>query len=130
LKVNVNISTDGKTKAIAVYLNRAKQDFKDFNLESQKDENFTPDEKKYLDHIYKALAAHCENSLEELNLISLDGGLEMKDDKRLQKINTLFEDAIGKYAFTQSFTKNSRLLSSQREKESTEIRKGVKINGL
>lgn len=129
-EVNPNISNDKKTKAIATHLERAKEDFKIFVQESQKDENLSSDEKKYLLHISRALAENCERSLAELDLVLASGKIEMKDDVRLQKVNLLYLDAISKWAFVQAFCNHSKLLSLQRKKETQEIKDMKAIHDL
>ncbi len=87
-QINMNINNDGKTKAISIYLNSAKEEFAMFLKDSQMVESFTQIEKDYFVHIYQALVAECDKSLDELSLILSSGNLEMKDDRRLQKIDS------------------------------------------
>jgi hypothetical protein len=85
------------------------------------DPQFTADEILYLSHVYDGVLRQCDASLADLRDVIQSGSLEMTDDERLKRIDALHEDMADKYAFTQAFGNETRLLAAQRSAEKAGI---------
>lgn len=75
------------------------------------------------------LNASLEN-IEQLLEIVTDGGLQMKDDERLKRIDALYNDMQDKYAFSNSFSEEMALLTVQRMHQRADIELSKKLNGF
>lgn len=79
------------------------------------------DQLSYITLVYEEVISDCFTDLEELLLIITSGKLEMKDDERLVRLNSIYENMLDKSTFTQSFCTEAVQLIRQRELERNEI---------
>jgi hypothetical protein len=83
--------------------------------------NFARGEIDYCQTVFDHLLAECLENIEELLLVITSGELEMKDDERIKRIETLWLEMQDKYAFFTSFSNEIKLLSVQRGEEQKEV---------
>lgn len=83
--------------------------------------DLNPDEWVYLSLVKSNLLAGCAADLEELFLVITSGKLEMKDDERLQRLDSLLLSMQEKYQFTASFTADLVMLYKQKIREQESI---------
>ncbi|MEP7376194.1 MAG: hypothetical protein ABI675_22550 [Chitinophagaceae bacterium] len=91
---------------------------------------FTSEELDYCKMVFDNLLLDCLKSIDELFLVITSGELEMKDDERIKRINSLYADMQNKYTFSSSFSEEMGLLSVQRLGEQIEINRSKILNGL
>jgi hypothetical protein len=130
-KGNVKPAISHSIKVLNIIGYQAKiiRDLKRFYQSSKNDPNFSADEILYLSHVYANMLRQCDDSLAELRDIIRSGALEMTDDERLKRIDTLHRDIVEKYAFTQAFTNETKLLGAQREAEKSGVHTILTLNG-
>jgi len=82
---------------------------------------YSSSEMAYLQRVSSNLAGECSKNLTELIAIITDGTFTLHDDERIRRIDDLFGDTKDQYAFSQSFTSGTSLLSAERADELNEI---------
>jgi len=73
--------------------------------------------RKYINQVETKVLAECDRDLAELQLILSSGQAQMSDDERINRLDRIYFRVKDKYAFTQSFCNNVRMLSLQRNRE-------------
>ncbi|HMU47881.1 MAG TPA: hypothetical protein PKC72_16030 [Chitinophagaceae bacterium] len=91
---------------------------------------FNPDELEYCKAVFERLLDECLKSMDELFRVITSGELQMKDDERIKRIDRLYLDMQGKYAFCKSFSEECSMLAMQRLMEKGEIDLSKRLNGL
>ena len=91
---------------------------------------FTPEEIEYNKKVFDFLLQECLESVNELLSVITPGGLEMKDNERLVRIDRLYADMQDKYTFCKVMSEDMALLAAQRMGEYTEIQKSKLVNGI
>jgi hypothetical protein len=80
------------------------------------------DEKDYVSKVISNLLAACSANLGELTLLTTDDSLQLKDNERLDRINSLYIDMQDKYAFSKYFLNTVQLLELSRAKNESDIK--------
>lgn len=104
--------------AFQVYVIR---DMKEVYQFCEHNDNFTPEEIRYIAKVHQNLLLLCDASLSELLTIIHSGEAEMTDNERLIKINKIYDDMLDKHTFVQAFKNDTQALSLEREKEKREL---------
>ena len=91
---------------------------------------FTETEVDYCKQVFDNLLDECIKTVDELILVTTSGNLEMKDDERLKRIDSLYADVQDKYSFACSFSDDMGILAVQRLGEQMEINRSKLINGI
>jgi hypothetical protein len=94
------------------------------------DDLFHGDELDYIQRSFDRLLDNCYATLNELLEVTTDASLEMKDDRRIDRIDSLHSMMMGDYAFCQSFCKEAKLLSLSKAKENNDVKWGRVLHGL
>lgn len=94
------------------------------------DDLFHGDELDYIQRSFDRLLDNCNTTLNELLEVTTDARLEMKDDQRIERIDSLHRTMMDNYAFCQSFCKEARLLSLSKVKENNDVKWGRALHGL
>jgi hypothetical protein len=126
-QVSPVVRNSPKVNDVLVYQQRIIADMRTLVNDSRRDENFTGDEIAYIESVRSNMLTECNDSIDELTLITTAGEAEMKDDERLLRLDKVHADMGDKYAFTQNFVQSTRLLSMQRSKEKHNIKKSEKL---
>jgi len=121
-QVSPVVKNSPKVNSILLYQHKIIKDFRALYEACRVDENFTPEEIQYIENVYHNMLTECEDSIDELTLITTSGEAEMKDDERLLRLDKVYEDMLEKYTFTQDFAASTRLLSLKRGKEKIQIK--------
>ena len=82
-----------------------------------------PEQLIYIAEVANEVISTCYHDLEELLLIITSGKLEMKDDERLSRLNGIYDRMLDKFAFTQDFCGEAKMLVRQRELEQETVKK-------
>jgi len=122
--VNPSITNYSKIFDIISYQESIIKDFKKILAIK----NMNAAELSYLQSVYNNMSDACAKSLNDLINIITDGTYQMKDNERVHRIDNIYADMKDKYAFTQSFTSEASLLSSQRQSELNEVDFLEKLN--
>jgi hypothetical protein len=91
---------------------------------------FTASEKAYFQKVLDGLLQESVDSLEELLLLTTSDALELSDDERINRIETLYEAVQDMYTFISSFGAEIDLLSAQRMREQVDIQHSKRTKGL
>lgn len=87
----------------------------------QRSENIQAGEKKYINKVMANLLQKCADDLDELNTLTTNDSLSMKDDERLKRIDDLYIDMQDKYAFAKYFQSSVQTLALTRAKGTNDI---------
>ncbi|TMI63047.1 MAG: hypothetical protein E6H07_16750 [Bacteroidetes bacterium] len=91
---------------------------------------FSKGELEYCSMVIQNLLSSCLDNIQELSDVIEDEKLEMKDDERLKRIDSIFADMQDKAAFSSSFSEELALLAVQRMRELKEVDISKILNGL
>jgi hypothetical protein len=84
----------------------------------------------YVVKICDHLISECLKNMDELIAVITSGELEMKDDERIKRIETIYTTMQDKSVFLLSFGNSVTMLSKQRLHEMLEVELSKKLNGL
>jgi hypothetical protein len=93
-------------------------------------EAFGTEELGYINRVYDRLIKDCNSTLDDLEIVTTSGKVEMKDDERINRIDTLYDQASAQYAFAKGFTQEAVALAKRKSGEQKEIRDSRVINGI
>lgn len=80
----------------------------------------TPDEQTYVQAVKTQVLDVCNHDLTDLqNLLSV-GKLQLSDDERLKRLNTIHAAMLDKYQFSQSFTNSLKILALRRQQNAND----------
>lgn len=91
---------------------------------------FYGDELEYLERVFARLDGDCEKILEELEAVTTDNELKMKDNERLKRIDKLYADMLDAYNFCQQFTGDAKLLAEARKRDQKDTATTRTLSGL
>ena len=92
--------------------------------------SFQQRDKEYLKGVYLNVCDECNNDLAELVLIMSPGDLDMTDDERIKRFAKIHQRMQSKYLFSESLTKDLKLLVSKRQQSSRENLTSKSMNGI
>ena len=96
----------------------------------KRSDSFSSAELSYVHRVFKRLLDACETTLDELITTITNGKLEMKDDERMSRIDKLHLDMQDKFTFSQSFSKEAKLMAVSRLQENKEIKISRALHNL
>ena len=82
---------------------------------------FTDSEIQYCSSVFSSLLNGCEQLIDQLTDLLVDGKLQMTDDERLQRIDEVHAAMKDRERFILSFSKETKMLALQRTKETNDI---------
>lgn len=91
---------------------------------------FHGDELDYIERSFDRLLADCDDVLELLMEVTLDSKLEMKDDQRIRRIDSLYNVMLDNYNFCQTFSRETLLLSLSKTHEQNDVKSVQMLNKL
>ena len=91
---------------------------------------FHGNELAFIKRVFWRLIADCNDTVDELLIVTTDGHLEMKDDQRMERIDKLYHRMTDNYSFLQHFTNQLKVLRLSRVKESREVKRSQLLNGI
>lgn len=91
---------------------------------------FIADETGYVEKVYSTLLGQTADIMDELIQVTTAGKLEMKDNERLKRIDSLYAEMQDLQGFAQAFFSQAQVLSIQRQKEQHDIQTSRLINGV
>lgn len=84
----------------------------------------------YISTVYDRLLQDCVRVTDELMVLTTDAQVEMKDDERLQRIETLYGEMKGNQAFCRQFGGEAKWLAASRKAELNQLKTSRAWNGL
>jgi hypothetical protein len=96
----------------------------------KQDDLFYGDEVDYIQRVFERLIENCDTNMDELLTIVLDEKLELKDDERIKRIDTIYQNMLDNYAFSQSFGKQTKLMTLSKAKELKEVKNSRVLRGI
>jgi hypothetical protein len=125
-QVNPHIANSAKVADIIAFQVYVIRDLKAVKSFCKTNQNFTPEELRYVAAVYSNMLFLSDACISELLLIirpdqTGSDGYRMKDDERLMRIDKLYDDMRDKHAFVQSFGDDVRLIAKEREREQKEV---------
>lgn len=100
-----------------------------FELLSQ-DDLFHGDELDYIEKTFGHLIENCNETLDQLLIISTDTKLEMTDDQRIERIDELHKTMMENYSFCENFNREIRVLSLSKRKDKNDVKQSLNLLGL
>lgn len=83
---------------------------------------FQPEEINYCHDVFTNLVDDVTDCIEQLTTVLSKGAWEMTDDERMKRIDQLYNEMTGKYAFVCAFGNKAYLLGQQRERELNDLK--------
>jgi hypothetical protein len=91
---------------------------------------YSTQEIEYVRRVFERLADDCSSVADELLKVTSGGGLEMKDDERLQRILKLNQSMRDNYTFSKTFGNAAILLAATRVKERSQVEASRSLNAI
>ena len=91
---------------------------------------FHGNELDYIERSFERLLGNCNDTLDQLLVITTDSKLELKDDQRIERIDALHKMMLEDYNFCLSFSNEAKLLSLSKTREKGDVRNAGAIYGL
>lgn len=104
--------------------------YKSLYQQIQQDDLFHGDEVDYIKRVFERLIKNCDTNLDELLTIITDGKLEMKDDERMKRIDLIYQNMLDNYAFSESFSNETKILAVSKAAELREAKNSRVLNGI
>lgn len=111
--VNPEIKSNGKADSIARYAEQIPGQFDQLNKLNGLDN----DTRHYIGQVKAKTLEECNKDLAELQLVIADRQAQMTDDERILRLDEIYDRIKDKYAFTQSFCNQAKMLLLQRSRE-------------
>jgi hypothetical protein len=119
--VNPHIANSAKVADIIAFQVYVIRDLKSVKNFCRTNQNFTPEELRYVAAVYSNMLFLSDASISELLMIIRPDQTGMKDDERLMRIDKLYDDMRDKHAFVQCFDNDVRLIAKERERDQKEV---------
>jgi hypothetical protein len=91
---------------------------------------FHGNELDYIERSFEKLLWSCNQTLDQLLVITTDAELELKDDQRLERINLLHKTMLEDYNFCLTFCSEARLLSVSKTADKEDSKGLSELYGL
>ncbi len=113
--VSPAVKNNPKIKLISTYQQQIMSNFGS-EISWQKQQSIlNNDEISYIEKVYGNILAGCTKDLDELNTVVTPGQAQMKDEERINLINSIYTRTNDKYKFSMSFTQNTRSFALDRQ---------------
>jgi hypothetical protein len=119
--VNPHIANSAKVADIIAFHVFVVRELHRVNNFCRNNRHFTAEEIRYVSEVYTNMVYLCDVSLSELLTIIQPNYLEMKDDERHRRIDIIHQDALDRQTFASTFSSQTKLLATQREREQRDI---------
>lgn len=93
------------------------------------DDYFHGDELDYVERVFARLMEDCERILTDLEAVTNDNQLEMKDSERIGRIDALYEEMMDAYSFCEQFTGDAKMLVEARKRDGKYIETARSFSG-
>lgn len=128
--VNPRIKSSAQVADIILIENRIAETSKKELHNAKESRQFTADEISYLDEVYSNIIMESSANVDQLNQLTTDGDLQMTDNERMKRIESIYLSIQDKYVFVKAFSKQTQLLAIQRIKSKSETDMVRKYYGI
>jgi uncharacterized coiled-coil protein SlyX len=124
--VNPEIKSNGKADSIVRYTEQIPGQFDHLNNLNGLDN----DNRRYIAQVKTKVLDECNKDLAELQLVIADRQAQMTDNERIKRLDEIYGRMKDKYAFTQSFCNQVRMLLIQRSRELDDVQSLGRYYGI
>lgn len=128
--VNPKIKKYERVAEIIVLQMKIMKTYKSLHQKIRQGDLFHGDEVDYIKRVFERLIKNCDNNLDELFNIITDGKLEMKDSERMARIDMIYSDILDMYTFSESFSKETKILALSKATQFKEAKNSRVLHGL
>lgn len=129
-KVNPKVKNYVKAaEIISLQVKIIKMQKKSFEL-LRHDDLFHGDELDYIERTFDKLIDNCNETLNQLLVITTDTKLEMTDDQRIERIDGLYKTMVNDYSFCKHFNREISIVSLSKTKEENDVKQSLNLFGL
>lgn len=129
-KINPKVKSYARVSQIILLQVKVMESYKSTLRQVQQNDLFHGDEIAYIKRVLERLIENCDGTLGELIAIVTEGKFEMKDDERMKRIDSLYQNMLDSYTFCEDFSNQSRMISLSRGKEATYIKTSRVLQGF
>ncbi len=130
LKINPKVKNYYKTAEIVSMQFKIMKICKKTYSDLKTSDLFHGNELDYIERSFERLLENCSDTLDQLLVITTDSKLELKDDQRVERIDTLHKMMLEDYNFCVSFSNEAKLLSLSKTREKGDAHNAGAIYGL
>ena len=130
LKINPKVKNYYKTAEILSMQFKIMKIYKRTYAELKGNDLFHGSELDYIERSFERLLQNCNDTLDQLLVITTDSKLELKDDQRIERIDALHKMMLEDYNFCLSFSNETKLLSLSKTREKGDVHNTGAIYGL
>ncbi|MCR4029473.1 hypothetical protein [Flavobacterium panacis] len=130
LKINPRVRNYYKTAEIISLQFKIVKMYKSTYTKLKTDDLFQGNELDYIERSFERLLESCNETLDQLLVLTTDSELELKDDQRIDRIDELYKTMVGNYDFCLSFSNEAKLLSLSKSHEKRSAESTQSIYGL
>ena len=130
LKINPKVSNYYKAAEILSMQFKIMKICKRTYSDLERSDLFHGNELDYIERSFERLLGNCNDTLDQLLVVTTDSKLELKDDQRIERIDALHKMMLDDYNFCLSFSNEAKLLSLSKTREKGDVRNAGAIYGL
>lgn len=130
LKINPRVRNYYKTAEIISLQFTIVKMYKRTYTKLKTDDLFQGNELDYIERSFERLLESCNETLDQLLVLTTDSELELKDDQRIERIDELYKTMVSNYDFCLSFSNEAKLLSLSKSHEKRNAESTLSIYGL
>jgi hypothetical protein len=130
LKINPKVKNYYKTAEILSMQFKIMKIYKRTYAELKGNDLFHGSELDYIERSFERLLKNCNDTLDQLLVITTDSKLELKDNQRIERIDALHKMMLEDYNFCLSFSNETKLLSLSKTREKGDAHNTGAIYGL
>ncbi|KAF2337780.1 MULTISPECIES: hypothetical protein [Flavobacterium] len=130
LKINPRVRNYYKTAEIISLQFKIVKMYKSTYAKLKTDDLFQGNELDYIARSFERLLESCNETLDQLLVLTTDSELELKDDQRIARIDGLHKTMVENYDFCLSFSNEAKLLSLSKSHEKRSAESAQSIYGL
>lgn len=130
LKINPKVKNYYKTAEILSMQFKIMKICKRTYSDLKSSDLFHGNELDYIQRSFERLLENCNDTLDQLLIITTNSKLELKDDQRIERIDALHKMMLEDYNFCLSFSNEAKLLSLSKTREKRDSQQTANVYGL
>lgn len=130
MAVNPKIKKYARVAEIIALQLKIIKNYKSLYRQIQQDDLFHGDEVDYIQRVFARVIENCDTNMDELLILISDGQLELKDDERIQRIDTIYQNMLDNYSFSEGFGNQTKLMALSKAKELKEAKTSRALRGI
>lgn len=130
MAVNPKIKKYARVAEIIALQIKIIKNYKNLYKQIRQDDLFHGDEVDYIQRVFERLIENCHTNMDELLIIVSDGQLELKDDERMKRIDTIYQNMLDNYTFSESFSNQTKVMALSKAMELKEAKTSRVLSGI